>query len=72
MRDPERRGDDRRAREGDYRIARIGAAAALTGVLVVILILDAIVPGYELSPVTLAALCGTIATLVGVEIRRMS
>jgi hypothetical protein len=66
--DGRRNGD--RGRRDDYRAARIGAAAALVSVLIVVLILDAIVPGYELSPVTIAALCGTIAALVGVELRK--
>ena len=62
---------ERRHRRTDYHVARVGAAAALTLVTVVILILDAIVPNYDVSPITLAALCGTICALVGVEIRRM-
>ena len=37
-------------RADDYSSARIGAAAALTIVLVVLLILDVVVPGYDVSP----------------------
>ena len=49
------RDDDaeRRARENVYSSARIGAAAALTLVLVVLLILDVAVPDYHVSPTIL-------------------
>jgi hypothetical protein len=63
--------DDRRngSRRDDYHDARIGAAAALLGVLIICMFLDAFVPGYDLSPVTIAAILGTVAALVGVELR---
>jgi hypothetical protein len=61
-------GNDRR-RSDDYHQARIGASAALTGVLAVILILDALIPGYDVSPITVAAILGTVAALMGVELR---
>lgn len=57
------------SRRSDYRQARIGAAAALVGVVVLIVIVDAFSVAYELSPVVLAALLGTVAALVGVELR---
>ena len=41
---------DRRTRADVYSSARIGAAAALTVVLVVLLVLDVAVPGYDISP----------------------
>ena len=63
-------GNDRRRRGDDYRQARIGAAAALTGALVVLLFLDALIPGYDVSPVTLAAILGTILALVGVQVKK--
>jgi len=62
-------GDDRRRRD-DYRQARIGAASALTGALIVLLLLDAAIPGYDVSPVTAAAILGAILALVGVEVRK--
>jgi hypothetical protein len=64
-------GDDKRdpARSADYHHARVGAAAALTAVVVFILIFDAFSGDYEASPVILAALLGTIGALVGIEIR---
>jgi len=47
--------------------ARIGAAAALTLVLVVLLILDVAVPDYDISPGILLALLGAILALLGLE-----
>jgi len=64
----ERRDDapDRR-RTDDYASARIGSAAALTIVLVVLLILDVAVPGYDVSPGNLLPLLGAILALLGLE-----
>ena len=64
------RGDDapdHRTRVDDYRSARIGAAAALTIVLVVLLVLDVAVPGYDISPEVLLPLLGAILALLGLE-----
>ena len=64
------RGDDdaeRRARADVYSSARIGAAAALTIVLVVLLVLDVAVPDYDVSPGTLLPLLGAILALLGLE-----
>jgi len=58
---------DQRTRVDDYSSARIGAAAALTIVLVVLLILDVVVPGYDVSPGTLLPLLGAILALLGLE-----
>lgn len=58
-----------RARQGDYRAARIGAAITLTLVVATVTILDAFDPTYETSPVVLAALLGTIIALLGIEAR---
>jgi hypothetical protein len=65
----ERRDDapDHRTRAGDYSSARIGAAAALTLVLVVILVLDVAVPDYDISPGILLPLLGAILALLGLE-----
>lgn len=41
---------------------------ALVGVLVVLLLWDALSNQYEMQPVTLAALLTTIGTLLGLEI----
>lgn len=54
-------------RETAYRVARIGIAAALTLVLALLLILDAVSPEYNLSEITLTALLFTILTLLGIE-----
>ena len=64
--------EPRRVRQGDYRAARIGAAFALTFVVVAILLVDAFDVNYEANPVVLAALCGTILTLLGIEVRSIS
>ncbi len=64
------RGDDaaeRSARADVYSSARIGAAAALTIVLVVLLILDVVVPDYHVSPAILLPLLGAILALLGLE-----
>ncbi len=59
---------DDRQRSGDYRAARIGAAAALTTVVVVLLIADVLTgEAYDVDPVVLASLLGTIVTLLGIE-----
>ncbi|MBI2776807.1 MAG: hypothetical protein HYX57_06055 [Chloroflexi bacterium] len=64
------RGDDatERRRAGDYSSARIGAAAALTLVLVILLVLDVAVPGYDISPGILLPLLGAILALLGLEV----
>lgn len=60
--------DDRRVRGGEYRTARMAVAGTLTGLVVVLLLLDAVNPTYHLSEVTLGALVGAILTLLGVEV----
>jgi hypothetical protein len=67
MRD-ERRDDAPERRRADvYSSARIEAAAALTLVLVVLLVLDVAVPGYDVSPGILLPLLGAICALLGLE-----
>jgi hypothetical protein len=63
------RGDDAadRRRADVYSTARIGAAAALTIVLVVLLVLDVAVPDYDISPGILLPLLGAILALLGLE-----
>ena len=63
------RGDDAadRRRADVYSSARIGAAAALTLVLVVLLVLDVAVPDYDISPGILLPLLGAICALLGIE-----
>ena len=64
------RGDDapdHRTRAGDYSSARIGAAAAFTIVLVVLLVLDVVVPDYDISAGILLPLLGAILALLGLE-----
>jgi hypothetical protein len=50
-----------------YSSARIGAAAALPLVLVVLLVLDVAVPDYDISPGILLPLLGAILALLGLE-----
>jgi len=62
------RGDDADRRRADvHSSARIGAAAALTLVLVVLLVLDVAVPDYDISPGILLPLLGAILALLGLE-----
>ena len=62
------RGDNADRRRADvYSSARIGAAAALTIVLVVLLVLDVAVPDYDISPGILRPLLGAILALLGLE-----
>ena len=65
-------GDERddaanRRRADVYSSARIGAAAALTMVLVVLLVLDVAVPDYDIRPGILLPLLGAILALLGLE-----
>jgi hypothetical protein len=60
------RGEDADQRRADvYSSARIGAAAALTIVLVVLLVLDVVVPDYDISRGILRPLLGAICALLG-------
>jgi len=66
--DDERRDHAADQRRADvYSSARIGAAAALTLVLVVLLVLDVVVEGYDISPGILLPLLGAILALLGLE-----
>ena len=60
----EHRDDADQRRADVYSSARIGAAAALTLVLVV---LDVAVLGYDISPGILLPLLGAILALLGLE-----
>ena len=65
--EPDDDAPERRSRADVYSSARIGAAAALTIVLVVLLVLDVAVPGYDVSPGTLLPVLGAILALLGLE-----
>ena len=56
-----------RPRADVYASARIGAAAALTLVLVILLVLDVGVPDYHVSPGVLLPVLGAIWALLGLE-----
>ena len=62
--------DDHRdgARSGDYRAARVGAALALTVAVVLMVLIDALSPDYDASPITLGILGTLIAGLLAVEV----
>ena len=60
-------GPDAERRSGDYRAARIGAGTGLTVVVSVLLCADVVVADYSVDAVVLAALLGTIVTLLGIE-----
>jgi hypothetical protein len=62
----ERRDDADQRRADVYSSARIGAAAALTLVLL-LLVLDVAVPDYDISPGILLPLLGAILALLGLE-----
>jgi O-antigen/teichoic acid export membrane protein len=65
-------GDERddaanRRRADVYSSARIGVAAALTLVLVVLLVLDVAVPDCHINPGILLPVLGAICALLGLE-----
>jgi hypothetical protein len=57
-----------RGRGADYRAARIGAALALIGVVVLIVLIDALSNEYEVSALLVTSILGASAALLGVEI----
>jgi hypothetical protein len=59
---------DGRSRATDYRAARIGAAAALIAVVVLLAIVDAFSEHYSLDLPILLALLGAVGGLLGVEV----
>ena len=54
-------------RRGPYDRPRVVVAGALTGLVAVLAVMDALIPDYAMGEVTLAALLGTIAALLGIE-----
>jgi hypothetical protein len=67
MRDERRDDASDRRRANDYSSARVGAAAALTVVLMVLLVLDVAIPDYDIRPGVLLPLLGAILALLGLE-----
>ena len=63
----ERRDDADQRRADVYSSARIGAAAAFTLVVVVLLVLDVGVPDYDIAPGVLLPVLGAICALLGLE-----
>ena len=63
----ERRDDADQRRADVYSSARIGAAAALTLVVVVLLVLDVGVLDYHIAPGILLPVLGAICALLGIE-----
>ena len=62
--------DDRRA-PNDYRWARQVAALLLIGLVVVIVVLDVVADGYEVSPPVLVPLLLSVAGLLSVDLPRV-
>lgn len=60
--------EDPGARHVDYRAARIGAALALVGVVVILLLIDAVSTDYEAHAMIVTSVLGAAAALLGVEI----
>jgi hypothetical protein len=50
-----------------YSSARVASAAALTLVLAVLLVLDVVIPDYDVRPGVLLPLLGAILALLGLE-----
>jgi hypothetical protein len=67
MRDERRHDAPERRRANDYSSARVGAAAALTVVLVVLLMLDVAIQDYDVRPGVILPLLGAILALLGLE-----
>jgi hypothetical protein len=63
-------GDDRH-RPSEYRWARQVSAIALIGLVVVIVVLDVVVEGYDVRPPVLVPLLLTAAGLLSVDLPRM-
>jgi hypothetical protein len=63
-------GDDRRA-PTDYRWARQVSALLLIGVVVVIVVLDALVDDYDVSTAVLVPLLLTAAGLLSIDLPRV-
>ncbi len=61
-------GEPSSPRQGDYRFARIGAAAALTGLLCVLLLLDALSTTYEIPVPIFLGLVLAIGGLLSVDL----
>ena len=54
-------------RRGSYDRPRVIVAGALTGLVMLLLVMDAISPDYAVGEVTLAALLGAVLALLGIE-----
>ena len=63
-------GEERRA-PAEYRWARGVSAIALIGLVVVLVVLDVIVEGYEVSPPVLVPLLLTAAGLLSVDLPKV-
>jgi hypothetical protein len=63
-------GDERRS-PSEYRWARQVSAVLLIAVVVLIVVLDVIVEGYEVSPPVLVPLLLTAAGLLSVDLPRV-
>ena len=55
------------SRAAEFRVARIAAAVALTGVVICIVLVDALRADYQVSEIVVGTLLAAIATLLGIE-----
>ena len=62
---------DERRPSSDYRWARQVAALLLIGVIVVIVLLDALIDDYDVSTAVLVPLLLTVAGLLSVDLPRL-
>lgn len=60
-------GDDRRARGTDYRLVRQVAALSIAAAIVLTVLIDAVSPDFEASPLVLTVLGAVLLALVGLE-----
>lgn len=55
------------SRGRDYRSARIGAASALTAVIILAMLIDATSSTYQVDSIVIGAILAAISTLLGLE-----
>jgi hypothetical protein len=63
--------DDEPRTPDEYRWARQVSAVSLIGVVVLIVVLDVVVDGYDVSPPVLVPLLLTVAGLLSVDLPRI-
>lgn len=59
--------DGPRSPQSDYSAARVWSARVLVLVLVVYILLDPFVPGFDVNPFVVGGLLGALCALLGIE-----